>query len=695
MKLRFSPLNALVPARQTASVQPSPTPVPHTHVGTTYLAGIPSGSGTADGTGIAAHFNSPLCVAVDATENAYVTDQNNNTIRKITPAGVVTTFAGIAGVSGSHDDPVGTNATFNSPAGITIDPFGNLYVADSGNMTIRKITPAGSVSKLAGTTGAYGTSNGASPTFAVPQGVAADSSGNVYVVENSSKVRMIDSSGFVTVVAGGGAAGHDDTGTLAGFGGYMLAIGIDPISGDIYIGDASENLLRKMTPSGVVTTIAGGKGVWGHANGNGSAASFSYINQLTVDLSGNVYAADSANNMIRKIDSSANVTTFAGDIASGALNGTGTAARFNGVNGVALDGSGNLIVVDSYSNVIRKIDSGGVVTTLAGTLPSIGTQDGVGVAVSFNKPSAIVLDSAGNAYVGDMYSGTIRKIAPDHTVTTFAGNPATVQTDVDGTGTGASFYGIDNLAIDGSGNLYVAEAIGTIRKITPTGNVTTIAGAALYSGGTPVYGYANGPADSAKFGVAGGIAVDSHGNVFITDSGNCVIRKLDTSGTVSNFVGTVPNTCTHADGTGVTAGFYQPQGIVIDPMTDILYVTDSDSSIRKITPAGEVSTLAGIPGTTGSDDGPGASATFNYSGWPAPPAIDLSGNLYLADSNNYVIRKITPTGEVSTLIGKKGVPGYTDLTGTDAQFEMPDSVAVAPDGTIYVTDFGNSTVRFF
>ncbi len=685
-----------MPARLIASTQAtsSPTPAPHVHVGSTYLAGVVTGAGSVDGTGGGASFNQPMCVVLDPAGNAFVTDYDNNTIRKITPSGVVTTIAGVAGVTGGHDDAIGTNATFSSPEGITIDTAGNLYVADSGNMVIRKITPSGSVSTYAGTTLVYGSANGASPTFSGPQGVAADSSGNIYVVEGSGKVRMIDSSGFVTVVAGGGAGGHDDTGTLAGFGSYIYAIAIDPISGDLYVGDTGENLVRKITPAGVVSTIAGTKNFWGHVNGNGTAASFSFINSLAVDLSGNVYIADSANNMVRKIDTSANVTTYAGALDSGALDGSGTSARFSTVNGVAADAAGNLIVTDSNNNTVRKIDTSGVVTTFAGKLPSIGILDGIGAAASFNKPAAVVLDSAGNAYIGDMYSATIRKITPNGTVSTLAGSAANALGDIDGTGTAAGFYGVQSLSIDSSGNLYVTEYIGTVRKITPTGDVTTIVGSAVYTGNL-VYGYQDGAAATAKFGTPGGTAVDSNGNIFIADSGNCVIRKLTPGGTVSTFAGSVPNTCLHADGNGAAAGFYQPQGMAIDPVTNILYVADSDSTIRKITPAGEVSTLAGISGATGSNDGPGASATFNFSGWGGNMAVDLSGNLYLADTANYIIRKITPTGVVSTVLGTKGVPGFTDLTGTDAKFEYPNGVAIAPDGTIYVTDFGNSTVRFF
>jgi serine/threonine-protein kinase len=247
-------------------------------------------------------------VAADAAGNVYVADAGNNRIRAITPAGLVSTFAG-TGAQGRADSP--DTATFNSPLGVAVDGSGNLYVADYGNDVIRKISPAGLVSTLAGT-GAVGADNGAgiAATFDLPEGVAVDASGNVYVADNGN------------------------------------------------------NLIRKITPAGVVSTLAG-SGTAGSANGTGTSASFNSPFGVAVDAAGNVYVADSGNNLIRKITPAGVVSTLAGSGARGANNASGSAASFNTPSGVSVDASGNVYVADENNNQIRKITPAGVVSTVA------------------------------------------------------------------------------------------------------------------------------------------------------------------------------------------------------------------------------------------------------------------------------------------------------------------------------------------
>ena len=230
----------------------------------------------ADGTGSAARFYFPNGVAVDSAGNVYVADTNNYTIRKITPSGVVSTLAGLAGSPGSADG-TGSAARFNDPYGVAVDSAGNVYVADTGNNTIRKITPSGVVSTLAGLAGSIGSADGtgSAARFFQPYGVAVDSAGNVYVA------------------------------------------------------DTNNNTIRKITPSGVVSTLAGLAGSFGSADGTGSAARFYYPEGVAVDSAGNVYVADTGNDTIRKITPSGVVSTLAGLAGSiGSADGTGSAARF-------------------------------------------------------------------------------------------------------------------------------------------------------------------------------------------------------------------------------------------------------------------------------------------------------------------------------------------------------------------------------
>ena len=313
-------------------------------------------SGSRDGTGRAASFENPCGVAVDSAGNVYVADTDNNEIRKITPAGEVSTLAG-SGQSGSRDG-TGRAASFENPCGVAVDSAGNVYVADTDNNEIRKITPAGVVTTLAGS-GQYGSSDGSgsAASFENPFGVAVDSAGNLYVA------------------------------------------------------DTYNHEIRKITPAGVVTTLAG-SGQYGSSDGSGSAASFEIPFGVAVDSAGNVYVGDTGNNEIRKITSTGAVSTLAGSAnQAGSSDGDGSAASFNLPTGVAVDSAGNVYVADWGNNDIRKITPAGVVSTQAGS-GLIGSSDGSGSAASFRNPFGVAVDSAGNVYVADTNNSEIREITP-------------------------------------------------------------------------------------------------------------------------------------------------------------------------------------------------------------------------------------------------------------------------------------------
>ena len=318
----------------------------------TTLAGSGT-AGSADGTGSDASFRNPYTVALDASGNVYVADRGNNMIRKISPAGVVTTLAGSA-TAGSADG-TGSTASFNNPYGVAVDASGNVYVADGNNNMIRKITPAGMVTSLAGsTTAGSADGTGAAAAFNSPSGIAVDASGNVYVADASNHmIRKITPAGVVTTLAGSPTPGRaDGTGAAASFYG-PTGVAVDA-GGNLYVAERYNHTIRKITPAGVVTTLAG-SGTTGKADGTGSAASFRNPSALAVDAGGNLYVADSSNSMIRKITPAGMVTTLAGSGTAGRADGAGPAASFRSPLGVAVDTSGDLYVADTSNNMIRKI----------------------------------------------------------------------------------------------------------------------------------------------------------------------------------------------------------------------------------------------------------------------------------------------------------------------------------------------------
>jgi sugar lactone lactonase YvrE len=660
----------------------------------TTLAGD-SGSGSADGTNSAARFAQPMGVAVDSAGNLYVGDDQNCTIRKMTPVGknwAVTTLAGLAGVAGSADG-TGSNARFGDPARLAVDTNGNVYVTDSVNNTIRKVTPAGVVTTLAGLAGSSGTNDGtgSAARFNYPRGVAVDSAGNLYVADrDNDTIRKVTPAGLVTTLAGlaGNAGSADGTNSTARFA-NPVGMAVDS-AGNLYLADHANSTIRKVTPDGlnwVVTTLAGLAGDAGSQNGTGSAARFDGPASVAVDNAGDVYVADFNNSTIRKVTSAGVVTTLAGLAGSiGTNDGTGSNALFNQPEGVAADSNGTVYVADTFNNTIREVTAAGVVTTLAGMPGCPGSADGTGSAARFNEPDGVAVDTNGNLYVADQLNSTIRKVTPSGVVTTLAGL-AGVTGDQNGTGSAARFNEPAGLAVDNAGNVYVADFNNsTIRKVTPSGVVTTLAGLA------GVTGSANGTGSAARFYWPAGVAVDLAGNVYVADYNNSTIRKVTPAGVVTTLAGLAGSTGS-ADGTGSAARFNGPGDVAVDSAGNVYVADMGNNTIRKVTSAGVVTTLAGLEGSSGSADGTNSAAQFNN---PSYLAVDLAGNVYVTDSWNSTIRQVTPVGTnwvVTTLAGDLGWNGSEDGTGSAAWFYNPYGVAVDSVGNLYVTDTYNNTIR--
>jgi|GEM_PF-1889270 len=615
--------------------------------------------GSADGQGEAARFNLPKGLAVDPNGNLVVADENNDTLRRISPEGVVSTYGGEPGISGSDNGAI-ASAHFSFPVAVTFDSHGNLFVADYGNHRIRKITPDGVVSNFAGS-GSVGTADGqgAAAQFWIPMGMTIDASDTLYVTDNGA-IRSISSSGLVTTLSG--QAGT--TGTANGVGTAALfnapnGLAITP-SGTLLIADSGNHCIRQMTPDRTVKTFAGLIGSTGTTDGLTNIARFTAPSQMVFAPSGNLFVADSFG--LRQITPDGHVTTVAGAVASaGDTNATGTLARFRSITGMAVDSTGTLFVACG-NNTIRRVGTDFSVTTYAGRIsPTVAAgADGQGEGARFYWPQGLKATAWGDVYLADRGDHTIRKIAQDGTVTTIAGK-APLSGSVNGVGSVARFNGPGDLAVDSSTNIYVADTFNyVIRKVTPDGTVSTFAGKVATSGNV------NGALLTARFVNPTGLAFAPDGTLVVADGpGN--LRRIDLiAGTVSAIPGSLSS----------------PQMVAVAP-DGTIFASCSDNRIRKVDTANVLSTFAGS-GFAGFADGVGTAAKFNF---PWGLAVDVGGNVFVADTANHVIRKIRPDGTVSTFAGRSLVNGDADGVGSNARFDSPWGLAFDLGGNMYVSNY--------
>jgi sugar lactone lactonase YvrE len=570
----------------------------------------------------------PDGLALDGAGNLYVADGGNAQVFKVDSQGGITLVAG-AGVPGfSGDKGPAIMAQLNFPFGIAFDSAGNLYIADSNNNRVRRVDTSGNIDTIAGNgTGGFAGDNGPAISAELfgPEAVAVDGAGNLLIADYlNNVVRKVDGSGTITTVPGSGGSGPD-------------GLALDKV-GNLYVAFASADIVNRIDPTGTVTTVAGGGP--GPSIGDGGPATNAQLNgpaRIAFDGAGNLYIADEFNSRIRKVDTSGTITTFAGNGKLGASGdgGPATDAELDDARGVLADSSGDLLIADGEDNQVRMV-AAGIISTVAGNgHPLFGFAIGDGgpaTAAEMTFPVGMVRDAGGNLFIAD-------------------------------------------------------DANSRVRRVDTSGNITTIAG----TGGSGFSGD-QGPAINAELSGPYGLALDSKGNLYLSDVGNNRIRRIDPSGIITTVAGTGTAGFAGDTGSAVQAELNVPLGIAVDA-ADNLYIADfSNNRIRKVDGNGTITTVAG-GGSSGllGDGGPATSAVLAQ---PSAVAVDLSGNFYIADTTSSRVRKVDTQGIINTLAGS-GVHGFAGDNGpaTNAELLFPEGVAVDAAGNVYIADAGNNRIR--
>lgn len=597
------------------------------------------------GAAVSASLNFPFGVAVDSAGNLYIADSKNHRLRKVDTNGIISTVAGSGQRGYSGDGGAATGASLHDPLCVAVDSAGNLYISDNGNYRIRKVNTTGSISTVAGNgTPGFSGDGGAATSARLhgPRGVAIDSAGSLYIVDGlNHRIRKVSASGVISTVAGNDTFGFIGDGGAATSASLNSPFGVAVDSaGNLYIGDTDSHRIRKVSTNGVISTVAGRTDGFSGDGGAATNASFRQPTAIATDSAGNIYVADYGNHRIRKVDSGGTVSTVAGSGADGFVGDGGAAAsaRLFGPFGVAADGAGNIYVVDNSSHRIRKVNSSGVISTVAGNgIQGFSGDGGPAASARLFGPFGMAVDSAGNLYIADNGNHRIRKVDTRGVISTVAGNASQGFGGDGGAATSASLNAPRAVAVDSVGNLYIADRGNhRIRKVSSAGIISTVAGNGLQG-----FSGEGGAATSASLWSPASVVIDSVGNLYIADSSNHRVRKVNSSGVISTVAGDGNAGFSGDEGAAINAKLSNPSGLTLDGAGD-LYIADSGNQrVRRLSASGVISTAAGS-GSAGFS-GDGGSATSASLSFPSGVAIDNSGNLYIADYNNNRVRKVTPT----------------------------------------------------
>jgi uncharacterized protein (TIGR03437 family) len=636
----------------------------------TVAGSSPLGDG---GPATAAVLNRPEAVAVDSKGNMYIGSRWSPRIRKVSPSGTISTFAEVTATD------------------LLVDRSDNIYASD-GTAYIYRITPSGAVSVLAGTgvPGFNGDGPATSTQLASPGGMALHTNGDLYFADmDNHRIRRVDATGRITTVAGTGTAGYNGDGAALSVQlNWPRALAFDA-SNNLYIADTDNCRIRKMDPSGLITTYAGNGQNWGwDAAGDGGAAiaaPMGYPMGLAVDSAGNLYVSCNVLSRVRVIDRSGVIRAYAGNGIYGYAGdgGQATAARLAEPLGLVLDRDGSLLIADNENHRVRRV-SAGVISTVAGA-SHYGGDNGPATSALLDWPDGVAVDRDGTVYIADMGNNRIRKVAPNGAITTYAGTGENGVTGDNGPATSAQLSLPQLLALDSAGNLYSINQ-DRVRKISKSGIITTTAQNKEIGDPRPTL---QGPPSI----LISAIATDAQGNLYFAESWPvCRVRKLTPEGQISQIVGAVRCGYGGDGGPAIAAQISIAWNMVVDKNGDLYIADTGNNRVRKVTSDGKISTFVG----NGRDQAPGPTpqpAAGASIGSPMGIAIDEFGDLYVSDNNAPTIAKVSGgmvyriAGNDDWLFRGDGVPALSASVGWATQ------LAAGSGRDIYLVDEANSRVH--
>jgi len=589
----------------------------------------------------------------------------------------------IAGTSDPGDGGPAIAAQLGAIQGIAMDRSGNVYLSDTDNHRIRKVTPGGTISTLAGT-GVAGSSGDGGPAgkaqLNLPYGLAVDGNGNVYVADVvSNRVRRISTDGTIATVAGTGAKGSSGDGGPARNAQLLTPrnLALDA-AGNLYISEFEGQRVRKVGLDGAIRTVAG-TGVAGFRGdgGQASAAQLAYPAGLAVGSAGEVYIADSQNQRVRKVSAAGIITTvLGGSAAVGLLTPTA----------VAVDASGTIYAGDQ-SHIVRAYTASGIWRNFAGTgIQGFSGDGGPAVVAQISTANALAADMAGNLFIADGVRA--RRVDAHGVISTVAGDGYLRAVGDGGPATAARLFRPAAVSLDASGNLFIADA-GTerLRVVTPQGQIGTLAGT-----GVPAYSGDRGPASAAQLNLPMGVATDPFSAVFLADTNNHRIRALGPDGRIQTIIGTGIQGVDQEGLPGTQTNLHAPQAICTD-RAGVLYVVDTGNHRVLRMAAGAPLMIVAGNGSSGAagDGGPARLAQLNN---PTACALNTAGTLFVADTGNHAIRAVTADGNITTVAGS-GTAGFGGDEGPaiPAALNAPGGVAADDNGVLYIADTGNNRIR--